>query len=80
LVFVVVPRLGADVNRWYAMAILIVAVAVGLFLFYPWSPEGCADDMGECGGISSFFVVSVLGFTAMVSVLFGAIRGSTSRR
>ena len=74
------PRLGADVNRWYAMAILILAVAVGLFLFYPWSPEGCADDIADCGGISSFFVVSVLGFAALVSVLFGAIRGSTSRR
>ena len=66
-------------NRWYAVAILIVAVAVGPFLFYPWSPEGCADDMAGCGGISSFFVVSVLGFAAVVSVLFGAIRGSTSR-
>jgi NADH:ubiquinone oxidoreductase subunit 3 (subunit A) len=79
LVIVDVSTLGADVNRWYAVAILIVAVAVGLFLFYPWAPEACADDMGDCGGISSFFVVSVLGFAALVSVLFGAIRGSTSR-
>lgn len=80
MVIVAVSTLGADVNRWYAVAILIVAVAVGLFLFYPWSPQGCPDDMADCGGISSFFVVSVLGFAALVSVLFGAIRGSTSRR
>jgi hypothetical protein len=62
------------VNRWYALAIGVLAIGLVMTFRLPWND--CDQVTAECGeGLNRFFVGSITVILALFLAMLGLVRG-----